>query len=67
VNNNSSLVQDWTTQKLKKTAESLHSSIYQSECFSSHDLLEYEAVSAELERRGYEIHETKTLDIRKAA
>ena len=55
----------WPVKKLQSLATSLHSSIYQVECFSSHDLLDYEAVKAELESRGYELQESKSLSITK--
>jgi hypothetical protein len=53
----------WTAPELKKRAVALHSAIYQSECFASHDLLEYDAVKAELESRGYECIETGSFSI----
>jgi hypothetical protein len=65
-NNKSNFVQQWTTQKLKKEAAGLHGIIYQLETFATHDLLDYEAVVAELERRGYDVSENKTLVIEKA-
>lgn len=56
----------WTVKQLKDRALSCWSAVYQLDCFSSHDLLELEAVQAELEKRGYECQESKTLDIVKA-
>lgn len=56
----------WSTQQLKKRATGLHCSIYQTECFSSHDMVELAAVEAELKRRGYEFEESKVLSIVKA-
>lgn len=64
-NNKSSLVQEWTTAKLKKTATSLYGSIYQAECFSSHDIHDYEAVVSELGDRGYEVHIQKAITFKK--
>jgi hypothetical protein len=64
-NNDSSLVQEWTTQKLKKTARSLHRAVYQVECFSTGDLRDYEACVAELEARGYTIKESRNITITK--
>ena len=55
-NNESSLVQQWTTQKLKSTYLSCMSAI-NSDCFASHDVADAEACKAELEARGYTIHE----------
>jgi hypothetical protein len=65
-NNKSENVKDWTTQHLKSQALSVHSAIYVTECFASHDLLLLEALTAELEARGYEVKETKYLCIEKA-
>jgi hypothetical protein len=55
----------WPVKKLKTLALSLHSSIYQTKCFSSHDLRDYEAVKAELEAREFEFQEGRTLSIMK--
>jgi hypothetical protein len=62
----SSLVENWTTKKLKSTATSCHDIVYKVECFSTHDLLELEACLAELEKRGYSIKENKNLIIEKS-
>lgn len=56
----------WTAKQLKDRAKACYCAVYQIDCFSSHDLLELEAVQAELEKRGYEFQESKTLDIVKA-
>lgn len=53
----------WTTIKLKKRAMSLYSAIYHTECFSSHDVNDFMAIESELESRGYEFKESKTLSI----
>lgn len=55
----------WTVRKLKQRAVGLYSSIYQSECFSSHDIRDLEAIEAELNSRGYVFNETKNLSIDK--
>ena len=55
-NNKSNIVQLWTTGKLKSTYLSCASAI-NLECFSSHDVTDAEACKAELEARGYTIHE----------
>ena len=57
----------WNVRQLRARAISLHASIYQLECFSSHDMVELMAVEAELERRGYECNESKVLSIQKAS
>lgn len=46
-------------------AKNLHAMIYQFDCYSSHDLREYEAVIAELEKKGYTIREETILTIEK--
>ena len=53
----------WTLDQLKKRAIGLHSAIYQTECFGSQDMLELDAIEAELNHRGYEFQESKTLSI----
>jgi hypothetical protein len=53
----------WTTRELKARAQSMFCSIYQTECFSSGDIRDYEAIKAELESRGYEFEETRSLNI----
>ena len=55
-NNKSSLVQLWTTKKLKSTYISCMSAL-NSGCFAVHDVTDAEACRAELEARGYVIHE----------
>jgi hypothetical protein len=65
-NNKSEHLEHWTTQKLKKTATGAFCSIFQLDCFSTHDLLLYDACAAELEKRGYSISENKSLSITKA-
>jgi hypothetical protein len=53
----------WTTRQLKARAMSLYCSIYQVECFSSGDIRDYEAIKAELESRGFEFQEFRSLNI----
>jgi hypothetical protein len=64
-NNDSSLVQQWTTQKLKKVLLSYYSALYVTDSFDQNTLEDYEACGAELEARGYKIKENKTLSITK--
>lgn len=64
-NNKSNLIQLWTTAQLKRTTKSLHESIYKLECFSSHDLRDYDACIQELQVRGYRITSAETLEIYK--
>ena len=54
-NNKSSLVQQWTTQKLKSTYISCMSAV-NSDCFASHDITVALSCQDELEARGYTIH-----------
>ncbi|HRZ18921.1 MAG TPA: hypothetical protein P5136_02600 [Methanofastidiosum sp.] len=55
----------YTDKELIRLAKNLYGAIYDFECFASHDLREYEWVCAELEKRGYEITESKTISIEK--
>ena len=64
-NNKSKCIKDWTTQKLIKEAKSLHGSIYVVECYGLPDLNLYENIEDELNSRGYEFTETRTLSITK--
>ena len=63
--NTSNLVQQWTTQELKKTALSCHSALYVNDAFDQNTLETYDACLAELEARGYKINENKSLTITK--
>ncbi|MEM2973206.1 MAG: hypothetical protein QXS50_03525 [Candidatus Caldarchaeum sp.] len=54
-----------TDKELKNTLKSLYDTIYVSDCFSTYDLVRFDAVVAELEKRGYEIIETCNIKIRK--
>ena len=53
-----------TDTELMAQAKELFSSIYEVDCFGIKDLVRYELVCRELERRGYEVDETKKLEIR---
>lgn len=50
---------------LKKWAYDLYASLYITECFGSNDILLYELVYKELEKRGFEISENQKLKIEK--
>jgi hypothetical protein len=52
-----------TDKELIETAKGLYTAIYCFECYSTHDLLEYEWTMQELERRGYEVYEHSGLTI----
>ena len=51
-NDGSQYFKDWTTKKLKAEATAYHQAIYGFECFSTYDLICYDGILAELERRG---------------
>lgn len=50
-------------KELIEIAKGLYTAIYCFECYSTHDLLQYEWTIQELERRGYEINEGHSLFI----
>ena len=52
-------------KNLKIRALELHTAIYVAECFGCSDLVEYDWIIEELERRGYDINETSKLAITK--
>lgn len=54
-----------TAEDLIEYAKSLHCSIYEVQCYSAKDMLRLDAVLAELNERGYETNEQRTLVIRK--
>ena len=56
---------EWETGALIDYAKELHCSIYNVECFGVNDLMWYEGILKELEKRGYEIQENSYLQIEK--
>jgi hypothetical protein len=56
---------EMSDEELKRRLISLWQSIYELECYGSHDLIELEVIAQELERRGYEVTETRKPRIRK--
>ena len=46
-----------TDEELIQQAKGLHQAIQMDDCCAAHDLLEFEAVSAELIKRGYQLVE----------
>jgi hypothetical protein len=54
---------EWETKDLIDYAKELHCSIYNVECFGVNDLIWYEGILKELEKRGYEISENSNLVI----
>jgi hypothetical protein len=54
---------EWTDKELIDNAKELHCSIYNVECFGVNDLMWYEGICNELEKRGYEIQEQSHLSI----
>ena len=56
---------EWTDKELMDNAKELHVSIHNIGCFGTKDLLWYEGICRELEKRGYEIQEESCLKINK--
>jgi hypothetical protein len=56
---------EWTDEELMNEVKSLHDIIYNVECFGVNDLMWYELILKELEKRGYEIQEDSYLQIEK--
>jgi hypothetical protein len=56
---------EWTDKELIDNVKELHCSIYNVECFGVNDLMWYEGILKELEKRGYEIQENSYLQIEK--
>jgi hypothetical protein len=56
---------EMSDEELKRRFISLWQSVYEFECYGSHDLIELEVIAQELERRGYEITEVRKPRIRK--
>ena len=57
-------LQKKSVKELQDWARGLCDGIFNVECYGTHDLLEYEAILAELERRGIEAREVKSLEFR---
>lgn len=53
-NDNSDKFSDWSVKKLKDEALGYYQNIYQIGCYGTKDLMNYDNIIAELERRGYE-------------
>jgi hypothetical protein len=58
-------LREMSDEELKNRYISLWESVYVLECYSSRDLIELEAIAQELERRGYEVTESRKPRIRK--
>jgi hypothetical protein len=56
---------DYPDKELIKLVQSLHESIYVTDCFGTNDLRYYESISKELENRGYHLNEANKLEITK--
>lgn len=54
-----------STKKLISEAKELHNAIFNSDCFSVEDNLQYESILSELNERGYQINENSELVIEK--
>ena len=57
----------WTDKQLIDDAKGLYSSIYVMDCYGMHDLIELDGITEELDRRGYEIQESKSINFVKEA
>ncbi len=57
-NDNSDKFSDWSTKKLKQYAKSYHALIYddQGGCYGTKDLIIYDCVCAELDKRGISLN-----------
>jgi hypothetical protein len=56
---------EMSDEELKSRYISLWESVFVVECFGSKDLIELEAIAQELERRGYEVTESRKPRIRR--
>ena len=54
-----------TDESLIDEAKGIHAAMYQLDCFSNHDLLQYEFLCRELERRGYTLGTYTVLTVEK--
>lgn len=54
-------VAEMTNDELKERAQGLCDAIYNLECYGTKDMVEYQAILAELERRGVKVMEQKVL------
>lgn len=53
--------EDYGVEKLKQEAASLHQAIYTTECFGAKDVIRFELIARELEKRGIEVLVEKRL------
>lgn len=58
-------IKEQTDKELINLVNGLFDSLYITECFGTKDMLLYEAGCRELEKRGYQVNETKKLSIEK--
>lgn len=62
-NDDSPHVEDWTTKKLKEEAISYHETIYgPASCYGKRDIVIYESILAELDRRGVDFYSKLTFN-----
>ena len=54
-----------TDESLIEEAKGIHSVMFNVDCFSNHDVLEYECLCRELERRGYTLGTVSSLTVEK--
>lgn len=60
-NDKSNKFSDWSVKKLKSEALAYHQSIYEIGCYGTKDMLNYDSILVELDKRGYEIGESITI------
>ena len=56
---------DMTVKQLKEEAKGYHETIYKVGCYGAKDLMNYDGIIYELERRGYTVNGNSTLSIYK--
>jgi len=59
-NNKSDYFKDWTTKKLKEEAKGYHQQIHEIGCYGTKDVMNYEGIMAELDKRGIQYSEVLT-------
>lgn len=57
---------DYSIDELKQEAASLHQTIHTTECFGVKDLVKFELVARELEKRGLEVLAEETLTFKES-
>ena len=55
-----------TDEELIEQAIGLHTAIYNFDCYSNHEVYEFDRITAELRKRGFQVDVTETLSIEKS-